>query len=535
MAECGDEKNMCDETTTPTTPTPPTPTPPAPMTCDDKGCKEEFKKNGVCVNTSAVNWGTLTDTYDLSAGSIPDRCTSECNCVCLKKMGCPPSKKCVKKKGQCVMPNTSPPPGYFYLGFLCDKKLKCKCYQKCLNPKCEKKGGKCLLSDEKIPSGSKPSGFCNKKAKCMCYTPICSPNKKCSDKGGKCYGPGMEVPQGAKYLGYCNKKQKCKCYKENTTPQGCTTDEITIPASFNDNGNSPLCADKMGILVMRNAAGEIEGYSAAGQCGTMADLPEYRSGGNMAYIGGNLISYGGWYGGTGRFNTWQYETSSNSWSETATMASANHLSTYAGHGTVSLLADGTQLAQYYSSYYGAPWLIHSYNPSAVPAWSNFASKMPKPSLLNLASFVVSAGHYNIVIWGPNGGKVFKHHPTTNTYVALADLPGTPTSDPEASLMERPAGTGIVIVYGTGEVWFCLLEDLGSTAGWSQLPSIPSTSSFQEGAVGLVEGHLYVVNPGDYAWKWDEGTTSWVSAPAPGSVSPSRSTYTRVPKTLIPGC
>ena len=112
-----------------------------------------------------------------------------------------------------------------------------------------------MLSGEKIPSGYKSSGFCNKKAKCMCYTPICSPNKKCSDKGGKCYGPGMEVPQGAKYLGYCNKKQKCKCYTEKTTtttttttttpPPGCTADEITIPASFNDNGNSPLCADKM--------------------------------------------------------------------------------------------------------------------------------------------------------------------------------------------------------------------------------------------------------------------------------------------------
>lgn len=233
-----------------------------------------------------------------------------------------------------------------------------------------------------------------------------------------------------------------------------------------------LCVDKSRVLVARFDAGNVQVLGSSGTCQSIANLPERRYGGGMAYIGGKLISYGGHDDKSHRRNTWEFTPSSNSWTEIDSMASGGlkYSSTF-GDGVVSLLSNGTELAQFYSTS-GYPWTIHSYNPAATKSsWTfdnaSFPATFPFP--FPLFPFVVSVGHYNIVF---DGEKVYKHHPTSNTFTQLADLPIFSIFN-RASLLDRPTGTGIIVVQELGRVYFCLLEMLDNPAGWKSMPSIPT--------------------------------------------------------------
>ena len=74
-----------------------------------------------------------------------------------------------------------------------------------------------------------------------------------------------------------------------------------VPRDYNvQNSNVGFCVDKMGVMFMRDRNGKTEAYSASGACGlnTIANLPELREGGGIAYSGERLISFGGWKGDT---------------------------------------------------------------------------------------------------------------------------------------------------------------------------------------------------------------------------------------------
>jgi hypothetical protein len=328
----------------------------------------------------------------------------------------------------------------------------------------------------------------------------------------------------------------------------CSKTEIEVPPSFNDNGGSVLCVDKTGFLVARFGAGNVQVLGSSGICQSMPNLPETRYGGGMAYIGGKLISYGGYDGKSHLRNTWEFRPLSNSWKERekdSMTSGEREESTTFGDGVVSLLSNGTKLAQFYSHY---NWAVHSFNPSAPwPSWSS--ARLPNTN--DGLPCVVAVGHFNIIIVRE---KVYKHHPTRNTYTQMADLPIASTFN-RASLLDRPTGTGIVVVHELGRVSFCLLEMLDKPAGWKSMPSIP-TENYVPKIIGLVQGHLMVFGHSNekhlferksgaeeksalVSFQWEESNMMWIPAPTfelnSSDLNYNYAPYTSAPKDVLSSC
>ena len=47
-----------------------------------------FQGHGRCVNTSTLDWSTITTHYNLSVGTARNVCSSDCNCHCFKRIVC---------------------------------------------------------------------------------------------------------------------------------------------------------------------------------------------------------------------------------------------------------------------------------------------------------------------------------------------------------------------------------------------------------------------------------------------------------------
>ena len=310
-----------------------------------------------------------------------------------------------------------------------------------------------------------------------------------------------------------------------------------VPGDYNvQNSNVGFCVDKMGVMFMRDQNGKTEAYSASGACGlnTIANLPEYRSGGGIAYCGERLISFGGWKGGYGRKNAWEYNAANNVWLPMANMQSANHLSYYAWTMTsVGKLASGEDVIWYYSPYYGTKWALHYLKSASLPStltWSLQVPNIPKLSIMNYVG-VVSVGHFNIIF--DDKGKIWKHNPNSDTTVALPNLPVTDCKYPKASLMERPTGVGIIVACMDGRNFFCLLEKLDwqTPSGWEQLAS---TAANALSYLGYIEGVMHSLR-GSTMYKWDESSQTWTSSPSgltAYQMNYGRTAWTSIPKHVI---
>ena len=140
---------------------------------------------------------------------------------------------------------------------------------------------------------------------------------------------------------------------------------------------------------------------------------------------------------------------------------------------------------------------------------------------------------------------------------MTDLPISSTFN-RASLLDRPTGTGIVVVQEQGRVFFCLLEKLDKPKGWTSMPSIPTEKidKYVPKVVGLVEGHLMVFGHGEtklssakakaskakgvlVSFQWDESNLTWMPAPVFKLNSNSRdlnskyAPYTSAPLEVLP--
>ena len=108
----------------------------------------------------------------------------------------------------------------------------------------------------------------------------------------------------------------------------------------------------MNIILMRDYNGRVEGYTADGGCGfgIMEHLPEYRQGGGLAYVGKRLISFGGWKGGIGHPDTFEYSFDTNTWSSIDNMAPMTHTSYYSyTKTTVGFNTNGQEVAYWFAS------------------------------------------------------------------------------------------------------------------------------------------------------------------------------------------
>merc|ERR1711915_366201 len=437
------------------------------------------------------------------------------------------------KKGQCISPLATAPEGWFYTGILCDKTSKCKCYQECKNPKCAKLKGLCLITaTNEIPFGYKKKGICNKKAKCDCYVPICAPNAACAKKGGQCFGNGMKVPNGAKYLGWCSKPKKCKCYKVPTYSRKST--QIEIPSTFNANGEeNGFCLDTDRILLMSDKTGQVEGYKTSGPCGlnSIASTGGAHTGGGLAYAGERLIAFGGWKGGFGQNHTFEYDFNTNTWTKIDDMVDGGAYTSYYAYTQSAI---GTTISDVEVVYYFASPQLYIFNPATTGnPWS---LKMTNINLWTKG--VVGVGHYLIIIDGKTG-SVIKYNPDTNSQTSLTSLPIEENRCyyPKAAVLKRSSGVGIMAVCSNGDTWFCLLDKLESTPSlWTKLAIVdPQTTSGT--MLAYVEGAMYCLR-GPNAWKWDDAGQTWTSAPGGYSAHAqnyARTTYTSIPRDLLPGC
>ena len=307
-----------------------------------------------------------------------------------------------------------------------------------------------------------------------------------------------------------------------------------VPGVFNvQNSDVGFCVDKMGIMFLRDRYGKTEAYGASGACGltTIANLPESREGGGIAYAGGRLISFGGWKGGYGRKQAWEYN-GSNAWVSAPSMMSASAVSYYAyTMTTVGKTLSGDDMIWYYSPYYGSRWALHHLNTSGS-LWSLKYPSIPKISRINHIG-VVSVGHFNIIF--DDKGKIWKHNPFADTTQALPDFPVNNCYYPKSSLMERPAGVGIIVSCTDGRNFFCLLDRLEwqTPSGWEQLASTARNSLSY---LGYVEGVMHSLR-GSVMYKWNEASLSWDSSPSgltAYQMNYGRTTWTSIPKQILNG-
>ena len=313
----------------------------------------------------------------------------------------------------------------------------------------------------------------------------------------------------------------------------CPQGHLKVPGEFNvQNSNVGFCIDKMGVMFMRDKHGKTEAYSASGACGlnTIANLPEFREGGGLAYFGGRVISFGGWYRSYGRKNAWEYDAASNVWMPMANMQSASALSYYAyTMTTVGKTVSGDDVIWYYSPYYGRRWALH-YLKSSSSTWNLQTPTIPKVVRLNHVG-VVSVGHFNIIF--DDNRKIWKHNPNSDTNVPLPDFPYSNCYYPKASLMERPIGVGIIVACQDGRNFFSLLEKLNSQnpTGWEQLQT---TTPHPLSYLGYVEGVMHSLR-GPFMFKWNESTKTWSgsrSGLTAYQMNYGRTTWTSIPKNVI---
>jgi len=499
--------------------------------CEDRGCAESFQGDGVCVDTALVNWATLDSDYDIEAGVKDDQCSRSCNCHCLKKKMCPiVPKSCLKKKGQCISPESRAREGWYYAGFLCDQKSKCKCYRQCKSNKCSKQKGICLITaTDEIPLGFKKKGVCNKKAGCDCYVPSDECNSlDCSLKGGKCYKKGQKVPGNAQYLGWCSKTSKCKCYKSRV----CSDTQIEIPEAVGGGRGQRFCLDTDRILLMRDYNGQVEGYTAEGACG-LNSIPATvsRWGGGLAFVEERLISFGGWLGGYGQPDTFEFNFNTNSWIKVDDMPSASHLSYY-GY-TQTAIGHNSTTGKEVAYYFGSPEL-YIFNPDITDnPWSL------KMTDINLWTMGVVGVGYDLIIIDGKSGSVIRYNTRIQQKSFLKSLPVAEDQCyyPKAAILKRSSGVGIMVVCSNGDTWFCLLDDLESTPSWNKLTVVDGSVSTYGTMLAYVEGTMHCLR-GPKSWKWDDAHEKWVSAPEGYSAwnqKYARTTYASVPKGRLSGC